>query len=286
MFNKITIIGCGLIGSSLARAIKKNNLAETLVVVDSNEESRAQIRTLGFADRVMDDAAEAVHNADVVVLGVPVGAFRTVLTDIKDHVKGGAIITDVGSTKKKVLEAMEDIMPDTVHVIPGHPIAGAENSGPTAGSATLFQDRWLILTPSQKASADAVETLKTLWEKCGAMVEVMDTNHHDEVLAVTSHLPHLIAFSMIKTAADLEEETTKEIIQYSAGGFRDFTRVAASDPTMWRDILLENKDVMLPLLQRFSEDLTILQKFIRRGDGDALYDYLDTARTIRRSMNK
>lgn len=284
MLNKIAIIGGGLIGSSVARVAKERGLSQTIVIADTSGEARTEIKTLGFADRVVADAGEAVIEADLVIIAVPVRAFTQVLQAIKDSLKSGAIVSDVGSVKGSVLSDMQAVLPDTVHIIPAHPIAGAEKSGPAAGSAGLFQDRWLIITPPAQTDKAALETLHHFWQGCGAMVEIMDVSHHDEVLGVTSHLPHLIAFSMMKTAADLESETQKEIIRYSAGGFRDFTRVAASDPTMWRDIMLANKEVMLPLLQRFTEDLTILQKFIRRGEGDALHDYFDKARTIRKGM--
>ncbi len=281
---RVAIIGGGLIGGSLARAIRANKLCRHVAVSDISLEACAEIKKIGFADSVHNDLVEAVKDADLIVLAIPVASTAVVLKEIAPILKAGAIISDVGSTKERTQDVMEELLPSHVQIVPAHPIAGTENSGPTAGFAELFKDKWLIITRSSRASDDAIKTVQELWEGCGAKVEIMAAKHHDDVLAVTSHLPHLIAFSMMATAADLEDETQKEIIQFSASGFRDFTRVAASDPTMWRDIFLQNRASMLPLLQRFFEDLTILQKLIRREDGDALFEYLERARTIRRNL--
>lgn len=281
---KVTIIGGGLIGGSLARAIKANKLCGHVAVADISETACAEIKKIGFADTVHTDLAEAVQDADLIVLAIPVASTASVLKEISPALKAGAIVSDVGSTKEHAQNTMEELLPSHVQIVPAHPIAGTENSGPSAGFADLFQDKWLIVTRSSRASDVAIALVRSLWEGCGAKVEIMEAKHHDDVLAVTSHLPHLIAFSMMATAADLEDETQKEIIRFSASGFRDFTRVAGSDPTMWRDIFLQNRASMLPLLQRFFEDLTILQKLIRREDGDALFDYLERARTIRRNL--
>ncbi len=285
MFGKITIIGAGLIGSSMARAIKERGLARHLTLADCSEEVCAKADALQLADQVTHDIALSVQNADLVFIAVPVGAFSTVLEVIKNRLKEGAIVSDVGSVKRKVADEMADILPETVSVIPGHPIAGTENSGPGAGFATLFERRWVVLTPVEgRYSDEALSSLKSFWQACGAKVEVMGIDHHDHVLAVTSHLPHLVAFSIMNTASDLEDEAKAEILQYSAGGFRDFTRVAASNPVMWRDIFLQNKDQVLTLLQRFTEDLTVLQKHIRREDGAALQDYFEKAQSLRENL--
>tara|TARA_Y100001934_G_C12297439_1_gene748143 strand:+ start:441 stop:1352 length:912 start_codon:yes stop_codon:yes gene_type:complete len=290
LFKKMVIIGGGLIGSSVARAVSDHNLCDHLTIADKNQDYLNEINSLDICDEAISDLPKAVNGADFVLICVPVGAFEVVLNEIKDHVEAGAIISDVGSVKTHVNDFMFDLMPDNVFVIPGHPIAGTEKSGPKAGFAQLFKGRWMILTPrqgyyEQAALDEKIKTLKNFWERCGSKVEIMDEVHHDDVLAMTSHLPHLVAFSVMNTAAEMEEETREEILKFSAGGFRDFTRVAASDPTMWRDVFLSNKKAMLPLLQRFVEDLTILQKHIRQSNGDALFDYFTKAKSIRSDMN-
>ncbi len=284
-FKKVTIIGAGLIGSSIARAIKEAEHDTHLTISDMSENVCEQADELRLADDITSDVALAVKGADLVMIAIPVGAFKKLLPQIKDHLKPGCIVSDVGSVKQNVYDEMKNILPETVSLIPGHPIAGTENSGPASGFATLFERRWVILTPVEgRYEEDALARLKTWWESFGARIGVMSAQHHDHVLAVTSHLPHLVAFSIMNTAFDLEEETKQEIIQYSAGGFRDFTRVAGSDPIMWRDIFLQNKEPVLNLLQRFTEDLTILQKHIRRGDGEALQAYFQKARDLRKNL--
>lgn len=285
IFSKITIIGAGLIGSSLSRAIKRAKACDVLVLADQNEGHRKAAQDLGLADHIEANNKRAVQGSDLVVLATPIGSFETILKEIAPHLKQGSVLSDVGSVKGEVARLMGDIIPETVNILPAHPISGTENSGPEAGFESLFDNRWLIIAPLEgRASEQATARLKQLWQACGSFVEVMPINHHDDVLSMTSHLPHLVAFSIMNTAADMEEETRQEILKFSAGGFRDFTRVAASNPTMWRDIFLQNKDALLPLLQRFVEDLTILQKFIRREDGQELYNYIDKARNLRRSM--
>lgn len=284
-FEKVTIIGAGLIGSSIARAIKDKGDETHLTLTDKSPEVCDQADELRLADDITTNTVLAVKNADLVIIAVPVGAFSAVLSEIKDHLKEGCIVTDVGSVKQAVVSEMATLLPEHVSIIPGHPIAGTENSGPSAGFASLFERRWIILTPIEgRYEEDALDALIHFWEMFGARVEVMSASHHDDVLAVTSHLPHLVAFSIMNTAFDLEEESKKEIIQYSAGGFRDFTRVAASDPIMWRDIFLQNKEPVLALLQRFMEDLTILQKHVRRGDGESLERYFKKARELRSKL--
>jgi len=284
MFERAAIIGLGLIGSSLARAIRSEGLANVIVGCDSSSAVRQQAEELGFCDLIEADAAKAVANADLVVLAVPVGALAAIAAEIGPHLAQGAVLTDVSSVKGVVLEVITPHVPDGIHFIPGHPIAGTEQSGPTAGFAALFHQRWCILTPPEGASKDAVAKLTSFWNRCGSQVEVMEPAHHDLVLAITSHVPHLIAYNIVGTAADLEGVTQQEVIKYSAGGFRDFTRIAASDPTMWRDVFLANKDAVLEMLGRFSEDLTALQRAIRWGDSEALFDLFTRTRDIRRSI--
>ncbi len=282
-FARVTIIGLGLIGSSVARAVQATMPTVRLTGHDASADVRERVRELGFVDDVTDTAGAAVVDADLVILCVPVGAMGAVGAEIAADLPADAIVSDVGSSKVSVLTALADALPGAV-IIPAHPVAGTENSGPDAGFATLFNKRWCIVTPPDGADATAVERVEEFWRRLGANVETMDPKHHDLVLAITSHLPHLIAYTIVGTASDMEEVTQSEVIKYSAGGFRDFTRIAASDPTMWRDVFLSNKDAVLEMLQRFSEDLSSLQRAIRWGDGDALFDLFTRTRAVRRSI--
>jgi cyclohexadieny/prephenate dehydrogenase len=284
MFEKVALIGIGLIGSSLARVIRRENLAAEIIVSTRSAETLKRAEALELGDAYFQDAAQAVEGADLVVVSVPVGASGTVAKAIAGTLKPGAIVTDVGSTKGSVISQMQPELPNHVHFIPGHPIAGTEHSGPDAGFAELFEGRWCILTPPTGTDQEAVSNLTRFWERCGSTVEVMDPEHHDMVLAIVSHLPHIIAYNIVGTADDLETVTKSEVIKYSASGFRDFTRLAASDPTMWRDVCLHNRDAILEMLGRFSEDLSALQRAIRWGDGDKLFDLFTRTRAIRRSI--
>ncbi|MFN7167793.1 MAG: prephenate/arogenate dehydrogenase family protein [Pannonibacter sp.] len=283
-FDRIALIGIGLIGSSLARIIRQEGLAREIVISTRSPETLARAEELKLGDRYCTDAGEAVVDADLVIVSVPVGASEAVARAIASHLKPGAILTDVGSTKASVVSQMAPHVPEGVHFIPGHPIAGTEHSGPDAGFASLFQNRWCILTPIEGTDPSAVDHLAAFWTACGSNVDVMDPQHHDLVLAIVSHLPHIIAYNIVGTADDLETVTKSEVIKYSASGFRDFTRLAASDPTMWRDVCLHNKDAILEMLSRFSEDLAALQRAIRWGDGQALFDLFTRTRGIRRSI--
>ncbi|MBC7506580.1 MAG: prephenate/arogenate dehydrogenase family protein [Sandarakinorhabdus sp.] len=280
-FSRITIIGMGLIGSSLARAIRATMPTVRLTVTDGDEGVRARVRTLGLADDVTENAGAAVVDAELVILAVPVGAMAAIAAEIAPELAPGAIVSDVGSVKARVLADLTAALPNT-EIVPGHPVAGTEKSGPDAGFASLFKDRWCILTPAVPGPAS--ERVAAFWTRLGARVELMDAAHHDRVLAVTSHLPHLIAYSIVGTASDLESVTRSEVIKYSAGGFRDFTRIAASDPVMWRDVFLNNKDAVLETLGRFTEDLVALQRAIRWGEGDTLEALFTRTRDIRRSI--
>ncbi len=284
LFDRVALIGIGLIGSSLAHVMRRKKLAGEITGYARSEPTRAKALELGLVDRVFPTAAEAVTGADLVILCSPVGTYGGLAREIEPALKPGAILTDVGSVKGAVARDVLPHVPLGVHFIPGHPIAGTEQSGPESGFAELFINRWCILTPLPDADAKAVERLAEFWRACGSNVETMTPEHHDLVLAITSHLPHLIAYNIVSTAADLEEVTSSEVIKYSAGGFRDFTRIAASDPTMWRDVFLNNKDAVLEMLGRFSEDLSALQRAIRWGDGDALFDVFTRSRQIRRSI--
>ena len=287
IYSKMAVIGCGLIGSSVILAARAAGAVGTIVVADNSPDHRAQITALGYADRVTDNIAEAVADADLVVFAVPVLAMGEAAAAAAAALKPGATVTDVGSVKGSVAEAFAAVLPRTVHVIPGHPIAGPEYSGPGAGFADLFRDRWVILTPKPDLTADgrtALDRLSTFWRALGANVEQMDDRHHDLVLAVTSHLPHLIAYNIVGTAADMEEVTQAEVMKYSAGGFRDFTRIAASDPTMWRDVFVANKDAVLEILGRFTEDLQALSRAIRWGESDKLFELFTRTREIRRGI--
>jgi cyclohexadieny/prephenate dehydrogenase len=286
VFSKIAIIGAGLIGASIARAAAEYGAAGSVVLYDMDADVRTRARAIGLGE-VTDTLEAAVAEADCVFLCVPVGALATVAANAVPAMTSGAILTDVGSVKGEAAAALTAAGDGRIHLIPGHPIAGTEQSGPDAGFATLFRDAWHILTPSDDTSADylaAVERLTLFWQRLGAKVETMDVARHDRVLAITSHLPHLIAFNIVATAFDMETVEQGEVVKYSAGGFRDFTRIAASDPVMWRDVFLTNKDAVLECLGRFSEDLAALQRAIRWGDGDMLMREFTRARTIRKAI--
>lgn len=282
-FGSVAIIGLGLLGGSVGLAVSEHLPALRTTGYDADPATRARAAERGLVGRVCDSAAQAAADADLVIMCVPVGAMGTAAAEIAGHLKPGAVVSDVGSSKQSVAKALAEALPG-VAVIPAHPVAGTERSGPDAGFASLFQQRWCIITPSADADPAQLAALCRFWEALGAKVEVMDAQHHDMVLAVTSHLPHLIAYTIVGTASDLEGVTESEVIKYSAGGFRDFTRIAASDPIMWRDVFLSNREAVLDMLQRFSEDLTALQRAIRVGDGDQLYDHFSRTRAIRRSI--
>lgn len=283
IYDRVALIGLGLIASSMAHAMKAKGLAREIVGYARSAETRATALEIGFCDRVTETAAEAVVGADLVVLAVPVGAMGAIAAEIEPHLMPGATVTDVGSVKQAVIAAVAPHMPEGVHFIAGHPIAGTEHSGPRSGFATLFENRWWLLTP-EGADEGAVARLRALCEGMGAKVDEMDAAHHDLVLAVTSHTPHLIAYTMVGVADDLRRVTDSEVINYSAAGFRDFTRIAASDPTMWRDVFLTNKEATLDILGRFTEELFALQRAIRLGDGDHLHAYFTRTRAIRRGI--
>ena len=284
LFGRLALVGLGLIGSSIARAARRLRLAGAIVAIDRDEAVLARVRELRLADETTADAAQGVAGADHVILCVPVGAYGAVAAAMQGSLAPGAIVSDVGSVKSAVVAQVQPHLPPGVHFVPAHPVAGTEHSGPDAGFATLFHDRWCILTPPEGTEGGAVEAVRAFWSAMGANVEVMTPQHHDLVLAITSHVPHLIAYNIVGTAADLEAVTQSEVIKFSAGGFRDFTRIAASDPTMWRDVFLHNKDAVLEMLGRFNEDLATLQRAIRWGDGDALFDLFTRTRAIRRSI--
>ena len=283
-FSRVTIIGFGLIGSSLARAVRREMRDVRLTGYDADADVRARADALNLFDDITDSAGAAVCDADLVILAVPVQATEAVAKEIAADLPDEAIVSDVGSVKNRVAGWLNDNIPHPGRIVPAHPVAGTENSGPDAGFAELFQSRWCILTPADAADPVAVERLSEFWRRLGSDVEIMDAAHHDIVLAVTSHLPHLIAYTIVGTASDVEEVTNSEVIKYSAGGFRDFTRIAASNPTMWRDVFLANKDAVLDVLQRFTEDLTALQRAIRWDDGDMLFKHFETTRETRRRV--
>ena len=284
LFGSVAIIGLGLIGSSLARVIKRDGLAGEIIGCARSQATRDKAMELGFVDRVEEDAAKAVENADLVVICTPIGTYKELGERIAPHLKKGAILSDVGSVKAAVLRELGPFVPEGIHLVPAHPVAGTEHSGPEAGFDTLFEGRWCVLTPARETAAEAVERVAELWRRAGSKIEIMDANHHDKVMAITSHLPHLIAYTIVGTATDLEESARAEVIKFSASGFRDFTRIAASDPVMWRDIFLNNQEAVLEMLGRFSEDLTALQRAIRWGDGKKLQDLFTRTRAIRRSI--
>ena len=284
IFNKIALIGFGLIGGSIARAARAQGLAGEIVTTARSPKTRARVAELGIVDRVLETNIEAVADADLVILCIPVGACGPVAQEIARHLKPGAIISDVGSVKGAVVRDMAPFLPPGVHFVPAHPVAGTEHSGPDSGFAELFINRWCILTPPEGTDPDAVERLRSFWAGLGARVEIMTPDHHDMVLAITSHLPHLIAYTIVGTADELEGVTQSEVLKFSAGGFRDFTRIAASDPIMWRDVFLANKEAVLEMLGTFNEDLAKLTRAIRRGDGEALFEHFTRTRAIRRGI--
>jgi len=284
LFDTICFVGIGHINSSLARAVRQHKLARRLTTLEISDKARATALELGVVDEAFTDAAQAIPAADLVVVGTPVGAIEAVGQAIGPHLKPGAIVTDVGSVKLAVVRDLAPHIPDGVHFVPGHPIAGTEFSGPESGLADLFKGRWHILTPPPATDAQATDRVAALWRAVGAQVEIMEPAHHDKVLAITSHLPHLIAYTIVGTASDLEEHLAQEVIKFSASGFRDFTRIAASDPIMWRDIFLNNRESVLEVIQRFTEDLTALQRAIRWGEGEALEDRFTKTRAIRRAI--
>jgi len=284
MFQKVAFIGFGLIGSSLARVMIRDKLAGKIVACARRKETLDAIKRLKLADGVTDDPVEAVKDADLVVLATPLSVYAELAKRIAPALKQGAIVTDVGSVKQAVIRDLKPVLPKGVHLVPGHPVAGTEFSGPENGFDTLFVDRWCILTPVPGGDAAAVEKIKKLWEAAGMKVVAMDAEHHDKVLAITSHLPHLIAYTIVGTASGLEDALKSEVIKFSAGGFRDFTRIAASDPVMWRDVFLNNREAVLEMLQRFTEDLTALQRAIRHGEGKKLEEVFTRTRAIRKSI--
>jgi len=281
---RLAVVGLGLIGSSIARGARTYGLAGTVVAIDRDAGVLERVRALGLADLATDDLALGVGGADLVILCVPVGAIGAVAAELGPHLKPGAILSDVGSVKAAVVGAVAPHLAPANPFVPAHPVAGTEYSGPDSGFATLFANRWCILTPPEGTDAAAVERVQAFWQGLGAIVETMSPEHHDLVLAITSHVPHLIAYNIVGTAADLEAVTESEVIKFSAGGFRDFTRIAASDPTMWRDIFLTNREAVLEMLGRFNEDLSALARAIRWGDGDALHALFTRTRAIRRGI--
>ena len=284
LFSHAALIGMGLIGSSLARAMRRHGLAGHIAGCVRSEASHAKIQELGLVDSAHRDPADAVDGADLVVLCTPVGTYADIAQAISPRLSAGVIVTEVGSVKQAVIRDVGPFIPDGVHFIPGHPIAGTEHSGPEAGFAELFEGRWWILTPPPGTDAGAVDKVAELCRRCGAMVETMDSHHHDQVLAITSHLPHLIAYTIVATADDVEQSVRREVVKFSASGFRDFTRIAASDPIMWRDVFLNNREAVLETLQRFTEDLTALQRAIRWGEGEVLEALFRRTRGLRRQI--
>tara|TARA_Y100000814_G_scaffold82435_1_gene54632 strand:- start:143 stop:1021 length:879 start_codon:yes stop_codon:yes gene_type:complete len=283
-FSKVTFIGFGLINSSLAHVFKLKTLAKETTAFSRSKETREKIKNLNIVDNVNDNINESVKDSDLIVLGVPVGAMESIVCEIAPFLKSGTIITDVGSVKKHLIDSILPILPSDVFFVPGHPIAGTEKSGPEAGFAELFNGRWCILTPNKNTSQVALEKVKFIWEQAGMQIATMDAEYHDRVLAITSHIPHLVAFSIVGTVTELEDQLKTEVIKYSAGGFRDFTRIAASDPIMWRDVFLNNSEAVLEMLGRFIEDLTALQKSIRWQDGDSLENLFTKTREIRKGI--
>ena len=284
LFQRVALIGIGLIGSSLSHAIRRRGLAKTIVGHAHSAKTRDTALRLGLVTQAYETAAEAARGADLVILCTPIGVCATLVAEMQPHFALGAILTDVGSVKAAVLRDCAPFVPEGVHFIPAHPIAGTEHSGPEAGFATLFDNRWCVLTPPTGSNPTAVETLKTFWQACGSNVEVMTADHHDMVLGITSHVPHMLAYTLVNTARHLEQVTDSEVIKFSAGGFRDATRLAASDPTMWRDVFLNNKEAVLEMLGRYVEDLTMLQRAIRFGDGDYMFKLFTETRELRRGI--
>jgi cyclohexadieny/prephenate dehydrogenase len=284
VYDRVALIGLGLIASSMFWAIKRAGLANEVTGFARSSETRETARRIGLCDHVCDTASEAVEGADLVVLCVPIGAMGAVAKDISPSLKQSATVSDVGSVKRAVIDAVATHIPEGVHFIPAHPLAGTEHSGPESGFATLFDNRWCLLVPPENADERAISKLSSFWQGMGSNVDQMDADHHDLVLAVTSHAPHLIAYTMVGVADDLRRVTDSEVIKYSAAGFRDFTRIAASDPIMWRDVFLTNKDATLEILGRFTEELFALQRAIRQGDGEHLHEYFTRTRSIRRGI--
>jgi cyclohexadieny/prephenate dehydrogenase len=284
LFDRVALIGIGLIGSSLARVLRRDSPQTRIVACARRAETLDTVDRLGIADETTDDPAAAVEDADLIVVATPLSAYAEIGRRIAPALRDGAVVTDVGSVKGAAIAALAPVLPHRAHFVPGHPVAGTEHSGPEAGFAEMFRDRWCILTPLPGTAPEALAKVRALWEMAGMRVAEMAADHHDKVLAVTSHLPHLIAYTIVGTATELGQDLQSEVVAYSAGGFRDFTRIAASDPVMWRDIFLTNREAVLELLQRFSEDLTALQRAIRRGDGETLHDWFTRTRTIRRSI--
>ena len=284
LFQRVALIGIGLIGSSLARALRRGGLVESIAGCAQSEATRSRAMELGLIDSVHSDPAEAAEGADLMVICTPIGAYDTIARLAATRLEPGSIITDVGSVKQAVIRDVGPHVPNGVHLVPGHPIAGTEKSGPEAGFAELFENRWCVLTPPPGTDRAAVEKIAEMWRRCGSMVEIMDPVHHDKVLAITSHLPHLIAYTIVGTATDLEASEQAQVIKFSAGGFRDFTRIAASDPIMWRDVFLNNREAVLEMLQRFAEDLTALQRAIRWGEGDTLEFLFRRTREVRQGV--
>ncbi|HWI28357.1 MAG TPA: prephenate/arogenate dehydrogenase family protein [Stellaceae bacterium] len=284
LFGRVALIGIGLIGSSLARVLRRDGLAGEIVACARSDATRDAVKRLGLADKIAADPLEAVRDADLVVFCTPLSAYAEIARRIAPGLKQGAIVSDVGSVKAAAVRDLGAVLPPGVHIVPGHPVAGTEHSGPEAGFAELFADRWCILTPLPEGDAGALDRVSRMWQAAGMRVVTMDAEHHDKVLAITSHLPHLIAYTIVGTATDLEDMLKSEVIKFSAGGFRDFTRIAASDPVMWRDVFLANREAVLEMLQRFTEDLTALQRAIRWGEGDKLQELFTRTRAIRRSI--
>jgi len=283
-FERVALIGIGLIGSSLARALRRDSPETSIVACARRAETLTAVRRLAIADETTDDPARAADGADLVVIATPLSAYAAIGEKIMPVLKAGTILTDVGSVKQAVIRDLQPYVPEGVDFVPGHPVAGTEHSGPESGFAELFRDRWCILTPLSGSGSDAVAAVAGMWERCGMRVVTMSADHHDKVLAMTSHLPHLIAYTIVGTATNLEGSLKSEVIEFSASGFRDFTRIAASDPVMWRDIFLNNREAVLEIVQRFTEDLTALQRAIRWGEGDTLQELFTRTRAIRRSI--
>jgi cyclohexadieny/prephenate dehydrogenase len=285
LFNRIALLGIGLIGSSLARInMEKRNLAREVVANARTQATLDRVVELGIADRVELDPAKAVEGADCVILCAPVGAYAQLAETIAPHLAPGAIVTDVGSTKQSVIRDVGPLIPDGVHFVPGHPMAGTEFSGPDSGFTTLFEGRWTLLTPPPGTDEESVEKIAELWRRCGSMIEIMEPSHHDRVVAIVSHLPHLIAFTICGTADDLADESRQQVLKFAAAGFRDFTRIAASDPTMWRDVFLNNREALLEMLARFTEDASAMARAVRWGDANYIEDKIQRSRGIRKSL--
>ncbi len=284
LVDRLGIIGIGLIGSSIAQVARQKNLAAHIAIADASPDHIARAKALGLGDSYYSDNALAVADADLVILSVPLSAYQQVGREISTHLKAGCVVSDTGSVKGGVVEKLSGHLPKGVHLVPGHPVAGTERSGPEAGFADLFQDRWFIMTPTAMSNARAMALLETFWSRVGCHVETMDPEHHDLVFAIVSHVPHLIAYNIVATASDMEDVTRQEVIKYAASGFRDFTRLASSDPTVWRDVFIDNQSAVLEMLDRFMEDLSALKRAIRWGEGEKLFDLFNRTRTIRQRI--